>query len=215
MKPIILACIAILPASTVFQTASAQTDRGFFSSPSTSALYLGLDFTRAVLIDDANANVQDIVERQYTGINELVVTEVKKYDVKEAFHRTDMDHDLGAVDKRNVQVDPGSVKSTNTADYHRFTADSVKRALNGFDYGGKKGLGIIFVVEAMSKSEKSIALWATLVDMQSKKILFTERVEGKTSMSFGFRNYWASGIKSALDEIKKKKYDAWKLKYGG
>jgi hypothetical protein len=216
MKKIILACLVLLPITAFTQKAGAQTAKDFFSSPATPALFLGVDFSRAVLIDDANGNARDIVDRQYTGINELLVTEVKKYDVKEAFHRTsDMDHDLGAVEKRGAQVNPGTLKSTNTADFHRFTVDSVHGVLAHFDYGAKKGLGILFVVEAMSKSDKAMALWVTLVDMSSGKVLFTERMEGKTSSSFGFRNYWASALKSVIDEIKKKKYDEWKSKYGG
>lgn len=216
MKPITFACLVSLSAAVLTQTAGAQTAKDFFASPSTTALFLGVDFTHAVLIDDANSSAQDIVDRQYTGINELLVTEVKKYDIKEAFHRSaDVDHDLGAVEKRNTQVNPATLKSTNTADLHRFTADSVRKILSDFNYGVKKGLGIIFVVEAMSKSDKTMALWVTLVDMSSGKIFFTERVEGKTSMSFGFRNYWASALKEVIDEIKKHKYDDWKSKYGG
>jgi hypothetical protein len=205
-----LICIALLPAFV-----SAQTAHDFFSNTSSPALFLGVDFTRAKLIDAATANTQDIVERQYDGINELLVTEVKKYDVGEAFHRGSLDHDLGAVTKRNEHADPDKILSTNTADYHRFTADSIKAILRGFDYGGKKGVGIIFVVEGMSKTDKGISLWATLVDMSTGKILLTDRVEGKTGMSFGFRNYWATGIKNAMEEIKKKKYKEWKANNGG
>jgi len=86
--------------------------------------------------------------------------------------------------------------------------------VKGFDFKGKKGLGVLLVCEAMSKSEKAIALWVTFVDMSSRKVLLTDRVEGKTAMGFGFRNFWAGGIKSALEQIEKKKYKEWKAKVG-
>ena len=52
-----------------------------------------------------------------------------------------------------------------------------------------------------------------MVDLQTKKVLLTERFEVKAK-GFGFRNIWASAIKSTLDEIEKRKYEAWKDKYG-
>ena len=42
----------------------------------------------------------------------------------------------------------------------------------------------------------------------------TERMESEAIGGFGFRNYWASAIKKLIDNIEKKKYKEWKLKYG-
>jgi hypothetical protein len=50
--------------------------------------------------------------------------------------------------------------------------------------------------------------------MKTKKILMTERIESKVGGGFGFRNYWASTIKSLIDTIEQRKYNEWKLKYG-
>ena len=66
----------------------------------------------------------------------------------------------------------------------------------------------------MSKSGKSEAIWAAIVDMSSGKLLFTDRLEGKIGMGIGFRNYYVTGIKSVLDQIKKSKYKEWKAKAG-
>jgi hypothetical protein len=80
----------------------------------------------------------------------------------------------------------------------------------------KQGAGLLFVMEAMRKEEKNsgAAIWVTLVDMKTKKILMTERIESKVGGGFGFRNYWASTIKNLIDDIDEKKYKEWKLKYG-
>jgi len=193
---------------------NAQTLKDVFSNSETSIFYLGIDFTKAKLIDDATANVNDIRDRQYDGINDVVVNEPKKYDLKSAFHRNSMDHDLGLAAKRNEKANAEEIKSTSSSDFHRFKEDDIKSIIGTWDFGGKKGIGLIFVMEAMSKSEKAAAMWVTLVDMSSKKVLMTERMEGKASMSFGFRNYWATTIKSVIDRIEKKAYDEWKSKYG-
>ena len=87
------------------------------------------------------------------------------------------------------------------------------KALN---ISGKKGIGIFFVYEAMKSIEKGddlAAVWTVLIDLESKKVLLSERFEVK-ARGFGFRNIWASAIKATLDEIDKNKYKDWKSKYG-
>jgi hypothetical protein len=191
----------------------AQTAKDVFTNSETQILYLGIDFTKAKLIDDANANAIDIRDRQYAGINDLIVTESKKYDLKDAFHKSYVDHDLGPVAKRNEKINAEDIKSTNTSDFHRLQSTDIQSMVSGFDFGDKKGIGLLFVMEAMSKSGKSAAIWVTLIDMKAKKVLMTERMEGKTGMSFGFRDYWATPIKEIIKDIEKKKYNEWKLKY--
>ena len=51
--------------------------------------------------------------------------------------------------------------------------------------------------------------------MGSRKLLMTERMEGKTGMAFGFRNFWANPIRHIIEDIEKKKFSEWKAKYGG
>ncbi|MEO6316907.1 MAG: hypothetical protein ABIU63_11595 [Chitinophagaceae bacterium] len=195
------------------QTAFSQTLKEFFSSSETKALYLGLDFTQARLIDDATANEMDIRDRQYNGINDLVVSETKKFDLNKAFHKSNIDHDLGFVARRNTKADAEKIKSTNTSDFHRFKDNDISSLVKGFDFGDKTGLGILFVVEAMSKSAKAAAIWVTFIDMKAKKVLYTERMEEKTGMSFGFRNYWATSVKKLIDNIEDHKYKEWKNKF--
>lgn len=196
-------------------TAQSQTLKDFFSNEGTNAFFVGIDFTKNKLIDVPDANTSDIRDRQYDGLNTLVVTEEKKYNLKSAFHRSNaVDHDLSLVTERNSKTDASQMSSTNSGDFHRLKEADIASLVKGFDFKGKKGLGILFVCEAMSKSEKAIAIWVTIVDMGSRKVLMTDRVEGKIGMGFGFRNYWATGIKSVLEQVEKKKYKEWKGKAG-
>jgi hypothetical protein len=201
--------IALLVSNMVL----AQTAKEVFNSSETPLLYLGIDFKKARVIDDALANANDIRDRQFAGINDVVINEPKKYKLEEAFHKTSINHDLGLVAKRNQKVNAEEIKSTNTGDFNRLKQADIETLVKGFNFEDKKGTGLLFVVEAMSKSQKSAAIWVTLVDMKTKKVLLTERIEGKAS-GFGFRNFWASTIKEVLDDIKTGKYDEWKSKYG-
>ncbi|PWT78683.1 MAG: hypothetical protein C5B59_01270 [Bacteroidetes bacterium] len=215
MKKTTLIYLGILVfASFGFQhSLPAQTVKDIFNSE-TPVMYLGIDFTKSKLIDDANTNANDLRDRHYTGINELVLGEPKKYDIKGAIHKSSFDHDLGSVNKRNEKANAEEIHSTNSGDFHRLKEEDIKAMVSGFDFGDKKGLGLLFIMEAMSKSDKAVAVWVTYVDMANKKVLLTDRVEGKLSMGFGVRNYYATGVKNVIDNIEKKKYKEWQAKYG-
>ncbi|MGC4034520.1 MAG: hypothetical protein QM764_01075 [Chitinophagaceae bacterium] len=193
--------------------ASAQTLKDMFSNSETPVFYYGIDFTKAKLIDDATASASDVRDNKYTAINQLIINESDKYDLKAAFNRT-VDHDISEVNKRNEKANAEAIMSTSSADFHRLKESDIDAIVKSFDAGGKKAVGLLFIVEAMSKSQKSMAVWVTLFDPKSKKVLMTERMEGKAT-GFGFRNYWAGSIKDVLTDIKKKKYSEWKTKYGG
>jgi hypothetical protein len=192
--------------------AFSQTLKDFFNSSETPSVYLGVDFTKAKLIDESTANEMDIRDRLYGAINELVINEPKKYDLNKAFHKTNVDHDLSLVAKRNLKVDAGQIKSSNGADFARFKESDIADLIKGFDFGGKTGIGILFVMEGMSKTAKAASVWVTFVDMKAKKVLLTERMEEKAA-GFGFRNYWAGAIKNVLDDIEDKRYKQWKNKF--
>jgi hypothetical protein len=194
--------------------ALSQTAKDVFNTQ-TPIFYFGIDFTKAKLINDAEANENDIKERQFDGINDLMVNEAKKYDFAGALRRSELPNDLGFVAKRNATIDPDNIKSTSSADYNRLKESDIQEVVKAFDFGNNKGIGLLIVMEGMSKSKKGASMWITFVDINAKKVLFTERMEGKGGMAFGFRNYWAVPIRDVVDEIKKKKYSEWKSKYGG
>jgi len=200
----------VIVIATQFRV-SAQTLKDMFTNSETPVLYYGIDFTKA-RIDDPAVNALDIRDRQFTAINNLVINESDKYDLKAAFNRT-IDHDISSVEKRNEKVNTEEIKSSSSADMHRLKESDIDALIKGFEGGGKKAVGLLFIVEGMSKSDKSISVWVTLFDPKSKKVLMTERMEGKPA-GFGFRNYWAGGINDVIKEIKKKKYSEWKSKYG-
>ncbi len=193
---------------------AAQSLKDVFNSSETPVFYLGVDFTMARLID-APEIASDIRDRHYPGINDLIVNEPKKYDLAGAFHKSNIEHDLGPVAKRNAKINTEEIKATNSADYSRLKEEDISKLVKGFDFVGKKGVGLLFVVEGMSKAKKGASIWVTLIDMAAKKVLMTERMEGKTAMGFGFRNYWANPLKDVIKDIEDKKYKEWKAKYGG
>jgi len=192
---------------------TAQTLKNVFADSESPLLYLGIDFSRNRLLDVGNAS--DIRDRIYTSINQLIVTEPKKYDLKGAFNKSNVDNNLNAVIKNYAKVNLNDILSTNSADFNRLKEADITAVVKELDIEKKDGVGVLFVMEAMRKIEKKgdAAIWVTFVDLKSKKVLMTERIEVKASAGFGFRNYWASTIKNLIDLIGDKKYKEWKQKY--
>ena len=193
----------ILPAFLQGQSNSASA---FFNTDTIPATYLGIDFTKAKLINDLASNATTIQSQQFTGINNLMIAESKKYKIQGAYHRSTWNVDLKEVEVRNQKSDPFQLKSSDDSDLYRLNKGDIESLVNNFDYGSNKGYGILLVVEGMSKSKKLITIWFTLVDMDTRNVLFTDRVEGKLGSGFGFRNYWASAIKSSISEVKSPRY---------
>jgi hypothetical protein len=148
----------------------SQTLKDVFNNSESPLMYLGIDFTKARLLDIGNAD--DIRNRLYGSINELVVNEPKKFDLKGAFSKSNIEHDFGAVTKNNGKINMNDIISTNSADFDRLKESDIAAIVKALDLSGKTGVGLLFVMEAMRKVDKKgeAAIWVTLVDMKTKKV---------------------------------------------
>lgn len=189
---------------------NAQSKSEILNNTEIPIFYYGIDFTKTKLINDPAANPTDIVERQFAGLNALMINETKKYDIAGAFRRTQLANDLSYVNKRNEKADPDKLMTTNTDDFNRLKESDIQTLIKNFDGGGKPGAGLLFVVDALSKTKKAVSLWVVLFDGKTKKILMAKPMQGEVGMGFSFRNYWATGLKKIIDQIKKLEYSKWK-----
>ena len=191
---------------------SAQTFQDFFK-PETNVTWLGIDFTDVKVIGHTDIDLEDLATRQFQGINELVLAEPKKFDLPKAFHKESVASDLSLVKAKNKGISDSQIKSDNDADLARFSNATIDKMVKSYDFGSKKGIGVIFFMEGMSKKKERSYIWVTFIDMGSKKVLYTERMEEKVG-GFGLRNYYAKSIYEALEDIEKK-YKDWKKANGG
>lgn len=207
MKP---RCYVLLGCALLLALAGrAQSLKTFFNEETTPLTYLGVDFTNAKVIGES-AVPADMRDRLFPGINAVVMNEPKKYDLSGAFHRQ-VTMDITSTDKRNQNVDVAAIKSENAADFNHLEAADVAAAVKKLDLNGKKGIGLLFVMEGMSKPQKEASMYMVLIDMESEKVLLAERLTAK-AQGFGFRNYWAHTVYKVLEDIRKHQYNAWKAK---
>jgi|KBSMisStandDraft_5_1062788.scaffolds.fasta_scaffold148526_2 hypothetical protein len=197
---IVILCFCI---NSVF----AQTFKDVFN-PETTITYLGIDFTNVKVIGHQEGEVMDLADRQFSGINQLVLDEPKKYDVAGALHRSNVPSDISFVKAKNKTISADKIASTDVADEKHLTEADINGIVKGYDFGGKKGIGFLFIMESMSKKSEHGSMYLTFVDMATSKVLHTERVSEKPG-GFGLRNYWAKTIYEAIDDIHDSKYKEW------
>jgi len=197
---IVILCFCI---NSVF----AQTFKDVFN-PETTITYLGIDFTNVKVIGHQEGEVMDLADRQFSGINQLVLDEPKKYDVAGALHRPSVPSDISFVKAKNKTISADKITSTDVADEKHLTEADINGIVKGYDFGGKKGIGFLFIMESMSKKSEHGSMYLTFVDMATSKVLHTERVSEKPG-GFGLRNYWAKTIYEAIDDIHDSKYKEW------
>jgi hypothetical protein len=202
---IIILCFCI-------HSAFAQAFKDVFDA-STTITYLGIDFTNVKVMGHLDADVSDLVNRQFEGINELVLAEPKKYELTKALKRDPVPSDLSFVKEKNKTITAEKVTSTDQADENHLTKDAVAGIVKGYNFGGKKGIGFMIVMESMSKTSKKGSMYLTFVDMATSKVLYTERIL-ENPEGFGIRNYWAYTIYGALHDMDKSKYKEWQKAYG-
>lgn len=190
-----------------FKQLSAQTLKDFFNSADVPLTYLGVDFTQAKVLNEL-ATGADIRDRQYPAINQVIINEPKKYDVAKAFDRAQVTNDISFVNAKNAKIDADKIAASGSDDVH-FKNTTVESIVKSYDFGGKKGIGLMFIMETMNKASAQALIHVTLIDMATKKVLLTEKIIEKPA-GFGFRNYWAKTIFEALDDIRKSKYKEWK-----
>ena len=133
-------------------SAFSQTLKDVFSNNKLPIVYLGIDFSKAKLLDTGDSN--DIKNRLYASINQLIINEPKKFDLKGAFRKDNIDYDFAAVNKSNAQINENEIISTNSADFNRFKEVDIANMVKNLDLAGKTGIGILFVMESMRKMDK-------------------------------------------------------------
>lgn len=183
-------------------TAFAQKDVIKSDEPIT---WLGLDFTLCRFIGDAHQfkdageiTPADMREKYFPAWNQLFINEQKKYDVAKYVHRSSVDYAIEVTAKANDRAGK-NIFSNNPSDFSRLAQTDIEKAVKGYDFKGRKGVGLLFFVEGMSKGQESASAWITFVDMGRKQVLQTARVTGKAG-GFGFRNYWAKSFLNILKQ---------------
>lgn len=185
----------------------AQTLKEFFADKATTLTYLGVDFSLTRV--QGETSTADEIHAKFEPINTVITTEQKKYNVAEAFKRTTtINYYMDAVNKVNADANTSKIKTDNISDLSTLTPEDIAKHVKSYNLGNKTGIGLVFIMDGMSKTNKEAAMYATLINLSTKKVLLSERLSGK-AQGFGFRNYWAYTVYKVLHTIDTNKYKEW------
>ncbi|MGV3602137.1 MAG: hypothetical protein ACO1N1_13080 [Dyadobacter fermentans] len=204
MKKLILIALVLFNAVA----ASADNTMADLVAGKTKLVFLGLDFTQAKYIGKAGfMDAQAIQNQHIVSWNNLIELEPKKFSLQKAFNLKD-DQYKSKVEDMVAFNKSVNVEKNITEDEHSITEDQVKKSVAKYSLSEKEGVGVVYVVESLSKNAEKMTAWVTFIDLATKKVIHTEKVEGKAG-GFGFRNYWAGAVYKINQEIDKSLYKKW------
>lgn len=192
-------------------TINAQTVNDVFN-PNTKMTWLGLDFTATKLIGDREAwkNTEHVRE-VFESLNYLMEKEKDKYDVALTMDKPNTDYELRVTLSHNSKLTFDNLFSDDPYD-HVLKESDIQQIVSKYDFKDLHGLGLLFNIETFNKPGEQSIIWITFVNMDTKKVLLTEKMT-QQPMGFGLRNYWAGAIAKTLKDIKKTDYERWRKTY--
>lgn len=195
-----------------FGAVSAQTKSDVFNKD-IEVTWLGLDFSNAKFLGDREKfGSESDVKHLMTAWNELIINEAEKYNVAKAVDRSKVTNATEVTTARNGEVDVQAMFTDNQKDYLHIQPSDVEGIVSSFDFKGKTGIGLVFIVESFSKPNEEGSIYVTFVNMGSKELLFSERLTAEPK-GFGMRNFWAGCVYGVLTKMQKKEFGNWKKKY--
>lgn len=208
MKRFILPALFFLIAAV----ASAQS-RGDVFEKKFPVTWLGLDFTGAKLIGDRERlGSESDIRTLLDAWNDIFLKEPEKYNVAKAIGRPSVEKAIDVVKEKNQQLEPLSLYSDQAKDFLHLQRDDIQEIVSGYDFPGMSGIGLMFNVESFSKLQLEANVWITFINMETREVLFTERLTGKPGGA-GLRNYWANSMYEVLKKMEKKEFEMWRKKY--
>ncbi|MCF2487288.1 hypothetical protein [Dyadobacter sp. CY347] len=208
MKKLLLLAFVLFSAGF----ASAENTMADLFNGKAKLTFLGLDFTQAKYVGRIGFTDPNAIQNQHmVSWNNLIEMEPKKFSLQKAFNLKD-DQYVSKVEDMVKFNKSANVADNITETEATLTEDQVRKAVSKYSLSEKDGVGVVYVVESLSKTAEKLTVWVTFIDLSTKKVLYTEKVEGKAG-GFGFRNYWAGGVYKINEAIDSKLYKKWSKTY--
>lgn len=196
MKTLLL----MLFMGTIFTAVEAQKTRSDIFEDEEVTFY-GLDFSEAQMIGSMGfTDPYEIKNSYFYKWNRLLFAEKEKYNVKKFYRKSEVNYNFDVVDARNDKVDEDALVIDKSYKIDEEKLKGIVGAYNSKD--PSEGLGLVYIIESLDKTDASAYVWVTFFDIKTSKILMSRRMRGK-ARGFGFRNYWAGAIYDIMKQSEK------------
>lgn len=169
--------------------------------------WLGIDYSQLKFIgsatqwkDAGEITNSELRDKYFTSWNELIENEPNRYKIADAIHRTDVSYAIEVTAKVNNAL-KGNFFTEDGNEFEHLKESDITKLVSNYNFQGKKGIGLMFFAESMSKGKEAASYWVTFVNMSTKKVILTHQVTANAG-GFGFRNYWAGSIVKVIKEMK-------------
>lgn len=134
----------------------------------------------------------------FAKINQLFISEAKKYDVGKALKTEVSAISLDAVNKVNAEIEPSRLMTANTS--FTLNKEEVERAVEALPIQQEPGIGLVIIAEFLDKAKAYGSYQAVFFHTETKEIISNYALGGK-ARGFGLRNYWAGSICKAIKHL--------------
>lgn len=185
----------------------AQTKADIFRKE-TPITWLGIDFTEARYLGDPGTVSPSEMKNYFYRINQLILAEPDKYNLRKAFNKSYVTPNLSIIDDLNNRIDENQIMSSNYNDYVRLNENKIREMVKLYKFNNINGIAVVIIMEAMNKTSSQAAMWVAFINTADNSLLHTSRVTGKSG-GFGFRNHWAGSIYNVLELVRGRKMKEW------
>ena len=110
--------------------------------------FYGVDYSAAKVFGAAETPAQFKVA--FDGINQLFITEAKKYDVSKKLKVRVNEISLDAVNQVNEAINPQELMTTNAS--YVLSEDQIKQIVNALPTQKKPGIGLVIIAKLLNRS---------------------------------------------------------------
>ena len=170
--------------------------------------WLGLDYSQVKLIGaEGFSDIPKIKEYYFDKWNSLMATESSKYNIPKNMRLRSVNHYPSFFEMRNAST---KLEGILVKERVHLSISEIEKITETYNFEGiEEDIALILIVESLNKRNNYGSYWATVVNTNTNKIIFTERMTGIPN-GFGFRNYWAGSIYNVMKQFRLKK---WHKKY--
>jgi hypothetical protein len=199
--------LLLLSADVIF----AQTRQDIFDEK-VKLTWLGIDFSRARFVGEENITKNSDLQKLMESLNVLMLKERKKFDIARCMRRDTVNYALEVTMERNKTIQGEGMLHMDATTYPFLTMTDINDVAASYNYGGRDGIGVMFIVDIFNKYLLKGTLWVAFIDMKTGSVLLTNRFSSRPE-GFGVRNFWASPVYATIKSIRQTDYSEWRKKY--
>ena len=170
--------------------------------------WIGIDFSRAMFTKNGFEMPQEAIIHFFNDLNLLIISDQKKYDIRQSFRKPVMHYDLSLVTKKNKSVKIASHLVDNISVFHQFSEEDLLQYVSTFEIPVQSRFALTLVVESLDRNSKTGSLWVVLLDTQTRQVVLCEKFlkspSGLTNSSF-----WARVFYNLFHDIKGHSFERW------